>query len=112
MGRVGSDSPGLEWGEMMTTLHTTAGRIRFSPGALAALLTAGTTPAPYLHRHLCGDYGELDPEDRRLNDADVRRGDGRVLSAYTLPSGACIWIITNLVAGQGFDTCILLPEEY
>jgi hypothetical protein len=104
---------------MMITPHTTAGRIRFSPGALvatpgalAALLSAGTTPAPYLHRHLCGDYGDLDPEDRRLNDADVRRGDGRVLSAYTLPTGTRIWLITNIVAGHGYDTCILLPEEY
>jgi hypothetical protein len=104
---------------MMITPHTTAGRIRFSPGALvatpgarAALLAAGMTPTPYLHRHLCSDYGDLCTEDRRLNDADVRRGHGRVLSAYTLPTGTRIWLITNLVDGQGYDTCILLPEEY
>jgi hypothetical protein len=103
----------------MTTPQLPSRPIRFSPGALvatpgalAALLTAGTTPAPYLHRHLRCDYGELDPEDRRLNDADVRRGDGRVLSAYSLPTGSRIWLITNLVEGQGYDTCILLPEEY
>jgi hypothetical protein len=103
----------------MMTPQTPARPIRFgpgalvaTPGALAALLTAGTTPTPYLGRHLRGDYGELDPEDRRVNDADVRRGHGRVLSAYALPRGTRIWLITTLVAGQGAETTLLLPEEY
>lgn len=101
------------------TMYTTLAPIRFSlgqlvatPGALAALVTAGASSLPYLQRHVRGDYGDLDPEDRRYNDADVRRGDGRVLSAYHLPTGTRIWIITNLLDGQGYDTCILLPEEY
>jgi hypothetical protein len=104
---------------MMIIPHTTAGRIRFSPGALvttpsalAALLIAGTTLAEYLTRHLRGDTGDLDVEDRALNVRAMRRGDGRVLSAYTLPTGTRIWLITTLLAGQGCETTILLPEEY
>ena len=34
---------------------------------------------------------------------------GRILSAYTLPSGATIWIITEADRSR---TTILLPEEY
>jgi hypothetical protein len=83
-----------------------------TPGALAALVAADAEPTPYLARHLRGDYGELDAEDRRANDADVRAGRGRVLSAYRLPTGIKIWIITNLVDGTGYDTCILLPDDY
>jgi hypothetical protein len=83
-----------------------------TPGALAALVAAGESPATYLARHLAGDFGDLDLEDVHANRRDIADGDGRVLSSYTLPTGVRLWLITNLMDGQGYDTCLLLPEEY
>jgi len=39
---------------------------------------------------------------------------GRLLSAYVLPSGISIWVITEAASDDGrrASTCILLPEEY
>src|SRR6266542_4224733 len=38
-----------------------------------------------LARHLAGDWGDLDADDRAVNDHALRRGEGRLLSAYELP---------------------------
>jgi len=38
-------------------------------------------PAIYLRRHLNGDWGDLEPEDRQANDAALRDGD-RLFSSY------------------------------
>ena len=95
-----------------TTIRFSLGFLHATPGALAALVAAGETPTTYLTRHLAGDFGALDPEDVRANRQDIAHGNGRVLSSYTLPTGVRLWLITNLVDGQGYDTCLLLPEDY
>jgi hypothetical protein len=84
------------------------GQVVATPGALDALLTAGQTPGPFLRRHLSGDWGELDEEDRQENERSVSQGF-RILSAYTLSSGVRIWIITE---ADRSSTCILLPCDY
>ena len=40
-------------------------------GALAALVRASQDAAVLLARHVRGDWGEVDAEDRKLNDAAV-----------------------------------------
>lgn len=60
-----------------------------------------------LNRHVVGDWGELDSEDRQTNDAALQSGD-RLLSAYRSGSTK-FWIITE--AGRE-STCVLLPEDY
>jgi len=82
------------------------GRIVATPGVLAA--TNHAVLLNYLQRHLRGDWGELDPEDRAQNDAAVTAGE-RILSAYTLPDGTRLWIITEWDRSV---TTFLLPEEY
>jgi len=84
------------------------GQIVATPGALDALLTAGQTPGFFLRRHVSGDWGELDEEDRRENELSVVQGF-RLLSAYTLSSGTKIWIITE---ADRSATTLLLPSEY
>lgn len=59
-------------------------------------------------RHQAGDWGELDEEDRHANDCALK-DDGRLLSAYTLPNGVKIWIITEWDRSV---TTVLLPHEY
>ena len=84
------------------------GQIVATPGALDALLMAGQSPGPFLRRHVTGDWGDLDEEDRKENEWSVSEGF-RLLSAYTLSSGVRIWIITE---ADHSSTCILLPAEY
>ena len=63
------------------------GQIVATPGALEALQNAGQTPHEILVRHLSGDWGDLDAEDRSLNDAAVI-DVSRILSAYTTRKGS------------------------
>lgn len=84
------------------------GRVVATPGALAALQESGEDAAPYLRRHNSGDWGELDEHDEGENQVSLQRGF-RLLSAYTLRSGAKIWIITE---ADRSSTTLLLPEEY
>jgi len=80
------------------------GRIVATPGAIALNLDLGTL----LRRHHCGDWGDLDDEDRRANENALIHGD-RILSHYRLPNGGRIFIITE---NDRSSTCVLLPEEY
>ena len=70
------------------------GRIVATPGALRALQKAEQLPAEFLDRHVTGDWGELDEEDKQENEFSVRNGF-RILSAYTTAAGDMIWIITE-----------------
>ncbi len=84
------------------------GQLVATPGALRALEEAGQSPAFFLDRHLAGDWGEVDAEDKRANDEALITGE-RLLSAYRTLKGARIWIITE---ADRSSTCCLLPEEY
>ena len=48
----------------MTLARFSLGRLVATPGALQALAEAGDSPASLLQRHVVGDWGELDEEDR------------------------------------------------
>ena len=89
------------------------GRVVATPGALKVLQAAGVDGSKFLVRHQHGDYGDLCEEDRKANDDALKVG-ARILSAYTLPGGKKIWIITEAAGDDGkrASTCILLPEEY
>ena len=76
---------------------------------------------PLLNRHLSGDWGEIAPEDWKLNDdslnpepeANGERYPGRLFSSYdvddTFSGESKIWIITEWDRSV---TTILLPSEY
>ena len=84
------------------------GAIVATPGALRALEESGETPGIFIKRHITGDWGELDEEDRRENELSVARGF-RLLSSYTLSDGTKIWVITE---ADRSSTTLLLPSEY
>ena len=79
-----------------------------TPGALGALTRAGETPYQFLCRHVAGDWGDVDQDDKAENNRAVECGY-RILSAYHLRDGTAIWVITE---ADRSSTCILLPEEY
>ena len=84
------------------------GQVVATPGALRTIAAAGHTPHEFLARHLQGDWGELDDDDRRENERSLE-DDCRLLSAYRLRNGTKIWIITE---ADRSATTVLLPEEY
>ena len=60
-----------------------------------------------VHRHVTGDFGEINEEDRQENLLSIKQGF-RIMSAYTL-NGTKLWIISE---ADRSATTILLPEEY
>lgn len=84
------------------------GKILATPGAIGAMGETGLTPGTLLKRHVCGDWGEVDDDDKRANDAAIRYG-ARILSAYRTAVGQRLWVITE---ADRSATTILLPEEY
>ena len=89
------------------------GRIVATPGALHALHDAGQAVGEFLARHVTGDWGDLDDEDRSLNDAALIDGS-RILRRTTTRKGERIWVITEAVneVGLRYCTTVLKPEEY
>ena len=89
------------------------GHIAITPGALEALRLHGVAPATLLDRHASGDWGDIDPEDKGLNEQALRTGD-RLLSVYPIAEGVTVWVITEAADddGQRAATTIVLPNEY
>jgi len=61
-----------------------------------------------LSRHVKGDWGNLDEEDKKENELSLKEGF-RLLSAYEAPGMPKIWIITE---ADRSATTILFPDEY
>jgi len=66
-----------------------------------------------LNRHVKGDWGDVDDEDKQTNDQALKQGT-RLLSAYNdnrFPKNgiATIWII---IEADRSTTTILFPDEY
>ena len=83
------------------------GRILATPGALKLLRDVGKNPLCFLARHASGDWGDLDPHDRRENGLALKHGR-RLLSSYPVGEGR-VWVITE---ADRSCTTLLLPEEY
>ena len=90
------------------TARFSLGQTVATPGALAALTESGQSPAEFLHRHVSGDWGEVDAEDQKANEDALIHGE-RLLSAYRTSKGERIWVITE---ADRSSTCALLPDEY
>jgi hypothetical protein len=90
------------------------GQTTATHGALAALMDNELSPIVFLARHVRGDWGDLSENDRAANERalipDPESGEcDRLLSAYTLPDGSKIWVITEWDRSL---TTVLLPSEY
>ena len=82
------------------------GQLVATPNAQAHITPADIGIA--LLRHVTGDWGDLDAEDRQVNDEAVAHG-ARILSAYQAANGTRFWIITE---ADRSVTTVLLPEDY
>ena len=83
------------------------GFISITPAAKEALDNLGYDFRFLLHRHVRGDYGDLEPEDIKANQQALINGS-RLFSAYML-GNTKFWCITEY---DRSSTTILLPSEY
>jgi hypothetical protein len=76
--------------------------------ATPAVMALSIDLASYMHRHHCGDWGDLEEGDKQLNEEALTNGD-RILSCYQVGGGRRIYIITE---ADRSSTCVMFPEEY
>ena len=105
IGRPGRRRPS---GPPSMSVRFSLGRLVATPGALEVMERASANPAEYLARHATCDWGEVDADDWAANDRALVDGT-RLLSAYRLPDGATLWVITE---DDRSATTFLLPSEY
>ena len=91
-----------------TAARFAPGQVVATPAALGALSAVGVPPGALLSRHLRGDWGERRDHDRAQNERALSAGE-RLLSAYRLPGGETVWVITE---ADRSATTLLTPAEY
>ncbi len=98
---------------MRTTMKFCSGMCVMTRGIAALQADFGGEIRSSLFRHFSADWGDVDAEDRRANNAALVHGS-RLLSVFHLSDGTRIWIITEAEDGLGrrYATTVLLPEEY
>lgn len=65
----------------------------------------------YISKHQRGDYGLTCIEDVRVNERNLDRNCGTVMSEYLI-GGHRVWVITSLGDSETTYTTALLPSEY
>lgn len=100
----------------MSALKFRLGQLAATPGSLETLERIDVSPIELIRRHSRGDWGDVHPEDRELNEQALIDG-GRLMSVYKLKAAQArkedddvtIWVITE---ADRSVTTILLPSEY
>ncbi len=82
------------------------GHLVATPNSLATIPNPDILSA--LGRHISGDWGDVNAEDRAANDLALVEGT-RLFSEYISAKGLRFWIITE---ADRSATKILLPEDY
>jgi hypothetical protein len=85
-----------------------------TPGAIEVMERLAINPADLIARHVTGDWGDICPEDRGLNEQALIDGS-RIFSVYgARGSDECLWVITEAQddAGRRSATTILRPVDY
>lgn len=90
----------------------TPGPIEVTDAAAEAMRSNDEELVNLILRHVQGDWGSADRNDRRMNDATLKAKDGRLMSVYYLKDGARIWVITELDGENQATTKVLLPSDY
>jgi hypothetical protein len=83
------------------------GQVVATRAAHALMAEHHISPTCLLRRHQRGDWGQVDAEDARTNEAALVHGQ-RLLSVYHC-DGVVLWVITE---ADRSATTILLPEDY
>ena len=89
------------------------GKIVATPGALQLLEKENISIGSLLQKHQSGDFGDLDAEDKELNNLAISNEGNlekqqRVMSSYKIKNET-IWIITE---NDRSVSTLLLPSDY
>ncbi|MGE5761854.1 MAG: type I restriction endonuclease subunit M [Gemmatimonadota bacterium] len=90
------------------------GQLVATPGAIEVMERLGIDPLGLIARHVTGDWGDIHPEDRGLNEQALRDGS-RIFSVYgARDSDDCLWVITEAQDDEGnrLATTIPRPVDY
>jgi hypothetical protein len=82
------------------------GRVVITPNALSSVPPEEVRAA--LQRHVSGDWGDVDDDDR-LENEDSLACNLRLFSVYHTSAGEKFWIITE---ADRSSTTVLLPKDY
>jgi hypothetical protein len=83
------------------------GQIGITEGAVEALERTNILATSIVQRHVMGDWGDVNDQDKRTNELALEMG-GRILSSYKLPDHTEIWVTTE---PDRSATTVLLPGE-
>lgn len=100
----------MEWKALCKTTKPKfpLGALLFSAGFNRLVHEGLIDPVPLLQRHVRGDWGDMDDEDKQIND-DALKAHCRLFSAYEVPPHYRVWVITE---ADRSTTTMLLPEDY
>jgi len=84
-----------------------AGQTRATQAAMQAMQQAGHIASEFLARHVQGDWGDHDPEQKAQNDTNLQTG-GPLHSIYRLSDGQELWVFTE---ADRSTTTLLLPSD-
>jgi len=84
------------------------GQLVATPGAIEVMERLGIIPLALLSRHVSGDWGDIDSEDKGLNEQALETGE-RIFSVYGPEGNDRLWVITE---ADRSATTILRPEDY
>jgi hypothetical protein len=84
------------------------GHVVATPGAIKVMDRLEIGPARLLDRHVTGDWGDIHPGDRGLNEEALRTG-ARIFSVYGPDGADRLWVITE---ADRSVTTILGPGDY
>jgi hypothetical protein len=90
-----------------TRLPLDLGAMTATPAAMAALARSEQTLLTLLARHVVGDWGDVDDQERADNWAAIAGDTGSVASVYAV-GGATLLVVTNM---DPRETSVLLAEE-
>ena len=62
----------MQQGREEPTMRFALGQIVATPGALQSVQRAEQSPAEFLDRHVLGDWGNVDEEDRKENECSLQ----------------------------------------
>ncbi len=84
------------------------GNLYMTPGAIETVTQHGINVSELLRRHVTGDWGDLDAEDKQANNDALHCG-ARIFSAYEVAQNEKLWVITE---ADRASTTVLRPDEY
>jgi hypothetical protein len=82
------------------------GHLVITPAALESIPADDICKA--INRHVCGDWGDLDPADHKENELALKNGF-HLMSTYHASNGTKFYVLTE---ARRTVTTVLLPADY